>query len=181
MIPAADFMNVAQDAIFDAFAVILGLTEDQVNEMIRYSWPDGKSVKFTASPNDDVCYIRLSTFPKPATGHINVNTSMVGDAMTQRYDMHICLRADCVFYGPHSFDYSNQVYIGVHSHKARAFLAPANMAAIPDEGLPERHDELIDGRWYTRYDVGINFYMLVAYQNDVDALTEAPNIVIQKG
>ena len=59
MIPAADFMETAQDAIFDAFAAILGLTEEQANDMIRYSWPDGKSVKFTAAPDEDVCYIRL--------------------------------------------------------------------------------------------------------------------------
>lgn len=181
MNPAADYMETAQDAIFDAFAAILGLTENQANDLIRYSWPDGKSVKFSASPDDDLCYIRLSTFPKPATGHINVNASMVGDDMKLRYDMHICLRADCVFYGPNAFDYANRVYIGAHDYKARAFLAPANMAAIPDEGLPERKQELVDGRWYTRYDVGINFYMLIAYQNDVDALTEAPNIVIEKG
>ena len=181
MIPADDYMTAAQDAIFDAFAAILGLNEAQANALIRYSWPDGESVKFDASPKDDLCYIRLSTFPKPAAGHLNVKNFMEGDAMKQRVDMHICLRADCIFYGPNSFDYSNRVFAGVHLHQAKKHLKPANMAAIPDEGLPERHQELVDGLWYTRYDVGINFYMLVAYQNDVDALTEAPNIVIQKG
>ena len=181
MLPGADYMTTAQDAIYDAFAAILGLTANQAKAMIRYSWPDGRSVKFTATPDDDVCYIRLTAFPKPATGHINAENIMVGDAMKKRYNMHICVRADCIFYGPHAFDYSHQVFIGVHDPKARAVLAPAKMAAIPDEDLPAPSRELVDGRWYTRYDVGINFYMLVVYQNDVDALTEAPNIVIQKG
>lgn len=176
-----NYMDRIMDALFDALSSVFGLTNAQAEEVIRYDWPNGESVKFDATPTDDRCYIRLTEIEKPATGYINTAYFETNNRMIAKHSMHICLRADAVIYGPHAFDYAHRYVMGLFTHDIRASLRKAGIAPIAGAEMPTHNPEIKDGIWYDRYDVGMDLYALVAYEHDVPAAASAPAIMIQKG
>ena len=176
-----DYMGQAMDTIFDALAYLFDLNSTEAEDVIRYDWPDGESVKFDAEPSDDRCYLRLTEIPKPASGVVNTSYTNTLTGLRARHDMHICIRVDAVIYGPHAFDYAHRFAMGLLTPKIRAMLNDVDMAPIPGNETPAHNPEAIDGRWYERYDVGMDMYALIAYTQDVPAAAHQPGIVIQKG
>ena len=175
----ASFLEKAKDALFDSLALILGLEGAAAEAGIRFSWPTNSgSEKFTATPTTDVCYIRVSIIEKPGTGFINARYAGIDlQSLRASQDMHIALRADYIFYGPHAAEHAIRLYMMIHAQEAREILNSAHMAPIPNGEKPSPHSELIDGNWYERFDAGIDFYTLVKYSGTVDALMNAPDIV----
>lgn len=176
----ANYMEKAKDAIFDSLALILGVTGDAAENMIHFSWPTASgSERFTAGPMDDICYIRMSQVNKPANGYINTRYEGIGNqSLLARKDMHLALRADYIFYGPHSAEYAVRLYMMIHTPEVRDILKQAHMAPIPHKDTPMYVPELVDGNWYERSDAGIDFYMLMQYSGTVEAMVNAPEIVI---
>jgi hypothetical protein len=178
--PEFDFMEKVKDALFDSLALILGLEGDDAEKGIRFSWPsESGSEKFTATPTTDVCYIRVSVInTRPGTGYINARYEGIDSQSLQAsQDMHIALRADYIFYGPHSFEHATRLYMMIHTQEAREILNSAHMAPIPHGETPTPMPELIDGNWYERHDAGIDYYMLVNYSGTVDGMVNTPEIV----
>lgn len=173
--PQENYDELAKDALFDALREILGLTAARAEKMISFSWPseDG-SVRFTATPSTDVCYIRFTPYSLPNEGFINHS---VEDGV-ERMDTHIGLRAQFIFYGPHSLEYATRTRVGINRTDVRSLFKTASMAPIPNNQMPVSLDELIDGRWYKRTDISVDFYQLIVYTGEVSVMEEPPEIEI---
>lgn len=176
------FVDRAKDAIFDSLAQILGLSGEDAEAGIRFSWPTGSgSEAFSATPTTDICYIRVSSDQKPANGYVNTSYEGIDDqSLRAQMDMHVTVRADYIFYGPNAHEHATRLYMMILAPAARMILAKAGMAPIPHSEIPNQLHELIDGRWYERYDAGIDFYMLVKYTETMEALIHAPSFVFGK-
>lgn len=172
-------VEAVKDALFDSLALILGLEGDDAEAGIRFSWPvESGSEKFAATPTTDICYIRVTSSNRPGTGFINTSYEGIdAQSLYATKDMHVSIHVDYIFYGPHSAEHANRLYMMIHSDDARYILHNAHMAPIPHTETPTATHELIDGNWYERHDVGIDFYMVVKYSGTVDAMQSAPAIV----
>lgn len=213
--PIKDYPEIAKDAVFDALAVIFGMTESQANRMFRFSWPSPNgSERFTAKPTTDVCYIRLTATSLSGTGYINDNIVLEpsaefdddslhiidgridGDTAEgdtayiikdvavfaeghERMDTHSGLRAQFIFYGPHSAEYAMKVRVGFNRSDALSVLKTADMSYVPNRDMPVSMDELIDGNWYSRTDVSLDFYQLIVYTDTISMIEVAPDIHIK--
>ena len=172
--PQKDYENLAKDALFDAVQSILGLTDAQANKMIQFSWPDESgSNRFNATPYDDVCYIRLTPYPVQNEGYINQSVDADG---VERLDTHRGLRAQFIWYGPNSLDYATRIRVGIARADIQYLYDKADMAPIPNRQMPTNFNELIDGRWYERTDISIDFYQLIVYTGEVPTMEEPPEI-----
>lgn len=174
--PNRDYQELAKDALFDALQLIFGLTETQANKMFRFSWPSPNgSEKFLATPTTDVCYIRLTANALSGEGYINDSVNAVG---VERMDTHRGLRAQMIFYGPHSNEYATRARVGFNRSDALNILKTADMSYVPNRDMPVPMDELIDGNWFSRTDVSLDFYQLIVYTGTVTLIESAPDIHI---
>lgn len=174
-------MEAAKDAVFDAASLILGFTESEANDVLRYQWPTGVgSNVFSASPSKNVCYIGVSLGQRNATGVINRNVVEIDGESAVRSDMHVNMRFKFIFYGPMATVYSQKIYSCIKEERARNVLKNANMDVLAVGPYPSYVPELIDGNWYERSDVEIEFYALVEYFNEVGTIAQVPNITIRE-
>ena len=182
--PQRDYDNLAKDAIFDSIQLVFGLTDADAERFIRYSWPtpDG-SVKFDGDPTVDVCYVRYTYNALESEGYVNDSVSEVttqsGTVGVERMDTHRGIRAALIFYGPHSPEYATRVRVGMNRSDVSAILATADMSYVSNRQMPVSMDELIDGNWFSRTDVSIDFYQLVVYTGTVSLIGQAPDIHIK--
>lgn len=179
MTPQTNYHDLAQDALFDALKQIFGLTETNANKMFRFSWPtQSGSEKFPAKPTVDVCYIRLTGYELPMVGYVNHNYSSSKDGGSERMDTHRGLRVQLIFYGPHSMEYATRARVGFDRDDAASVLRAANMSYVPNRQMPVSMDELIDGNWFSRTDVSLDFYQLIVYTGTVPLIESVPDIEI---
>jgi len=179
--PIKDYPEIAKDAIFDALTLIFGLTETQANKMFRFSWPSPNgSEKFTAKPTTDVCYIRLTPNSLSGEGYINDTVSLGDNGGVERMDTHSGLRAQLIFYGPHSAENAMRARVGFNRTDALSVLKTADMSYVPNRSMPVSMDELIDGNWFSRNDVSLDFYQLIVYTGAVGLIEHVPDIHITK-
>lgn len=174
--PLRDYHELAKDAIFDALQLILGLSDTQANKMIRFSWPtETGSERFTATPTTNVCYIRFTPSQLSQEGFINDSVNADG---IERMDTHRGLRAQFIFYGPNSMEYATRTRVGMNRADALSVLRQADMSYVPNRQMPVPMDELIDGNWYSRTDVSLDFYQLIVYTDTVPTIEVVPDIHI---
>ena len=182
--PERDYDAIAKDAIFDALALILGLNETQANKMIRFSWPsETGSERFTATPTTNVCYIRFTATQLSSEGYVNDNVSSYIDkdgavVGVERMDTHRGVRAQFIFYGPKSMDNALRIRVGMNRADANVILRDADMSYVPNRQMPVSMDELIDGNWFSRADVSLDFYQLIVYTDTVPLIGSVPDIHI---
>ena len=181
--PERDYHELAKDAIFDALSLILGLSEAQANKMIRFSWPsDTGSERFTATPTTNVCYIRFTASQLSSEGYVNQNYMAVtanGETVyVERMDTHRGLRAQLIFYGPNSMEYATRVRVGMNRAESAEILRKADMSYVPNRQMPVSMDELIDGNWFSRTDVSLDYYQLIVYTDTVPIIESVPDIHI---
>lgn len=181
--PATDYQELAKDAIFDALQLIFGLTDTQANKMFRFAWPSPNgSEKFSAGPTTDICYIRFAPSTLSGEGYVNDSVSSViikgVETGVERMDMHRAVRAQLVFYGPHSTEYATRARMGMNRSDAMEVLRVADMSYVPNRDMPVGMDELIDGNWFSRTDVSLDFYQLIVYTGTVGLIEHVPDIHI---
>lgn len=124
--------------------------------LVRVSWPAGGAPAWEIT--DDVTFVRVveSNDPYNVQRHVQSKLHTLSES-NQATTFTRVLEVNWVFYGPNSYDHSQQLRDQIYYQEHHDVLARSNVYLVPRNITPRRFPELFQGQWWDRTDLTIQF------------------------
>ena len=148
-----------EDVFRTAIRLILGIPMED-NKTVRFPWGSnteaGSAPAFSRTANVVTIYALPADDPQNRQRHISYQDDG-GDKLTyvdEHTDVH---QVQFVCYGPKAFEWSRAIRDGMCWPEVKSIFQQASLYYVPDIPAPVPAPELVEGSWWTRFDVRVAF------------------------
>ena len=149
---------------------------------VRISWPVDGGSNPGWSRNENICFLRISPYRDPYTRQRERSYEPQPDgALKETVNYTRCHQVYFICYGPSAMEDADTIRNNILQPDIREHLRTEYVIfPIPHIDEPVRVDELINGEWWGRCDVNVQFYEAASREYVAASLEQIPEIIMVK-